>query len=537
MTTIYHWSQVFKQILNRDGFLLVLWAIGISAFAGGFVPAFEEIAKGSGALVGFYETMQNPAMIAITGPTPAATAADYTLGAMYGQTMLLYSALIAAICSALYVVARTRKEEERGLTEYLCTLQVGRLAPLFAVMATLLLVHFIIFAFTASIFAFFDAPAMPAVWDGFLFALAVSVGGLLGAGIAAVCAQLMPTGSGANGLALSIIGLLYLLRAMTDISSESLSHINPLGALVFTYPFTENNGSALILPLVVTVLLFVLAFALHARRDFGASYIHERSGKSLGITSPRSVPSLLVRLNRGSIIGWLMTVAILGAAYGSIYGDMETFLESSDLVKAMFTAQGSSIETAFTATILTVLIAVAAVLPVLIVNKLASEEESGRLSQLTATKTSRLRLYTCTVVLAVLTAILGAVFAAASLGAVGISVMTKTSLTLTEVMGAGLNLLPSLLFFIGLSAFFTGWAPRLRKLTYVYLVVAFMLSYFREILDLPEIVQKIAIFNWLPQMPLEDFEPGVCLGMSLVALVLIILGLVGYRRRDFRESN
>lgn len=47
-------------------------------FSGGFVPAFEELTSGQG-LAGLYETLQNPAMIAMVGPTPASNAAEYTL--------------------------------------------------------------------------------------------------------------------------------------------------------------------------------------------------------------------------------------------------------------------------------------------------------------------------------------------------------------------------------------------------------------------------------------------------------------------------
>lgn len=70
-------------------------------FSGAFVPAFEEIAKGQG-LLGMFETMQNPAMISMVGPTPIKIGTDYTLGAMYAQEMLLFCGLFAMIISALH---------------------------------------------------------------------------------------------------------------------------------------------------------------------------------------------------------------------------------------------------------------------------------------------------------------------------------------------------------------------------------------------------------------------------------------------------
>lgn len=40
-------------------------------------------------------------MIAMVGPTPASNAAEYTLGAMYANEMLLFCSLFAAVISVL----------------------------------------------------------------------------------------------------------------------------------------------------------------------------------------------------------------------------------------------------------------------------------------------------------------------------------------------------------------------------------------------------------------------------------------------------
>lgn len=84
------WSTLFSQNLSRDWKKILIWLVGVTAFSGGFVPAFEELTSGQG-LAGLYETLQNPAMIAMVGPTPASNAAEYTLGAMYANEMLLFA--------------------------------------------------------------------------------------------------------------------------------------------------------------------------------------------------------------------------------------------------------------------------------------------------------------------------------------------------------------------------------------------------------------------------------------------------------------
>ena len=58
--------------------------MSLGVFAGGFVPVFEELAKDDG-LIGMYETLKNPAMISIIGPTPIKSASEYSLPTRRGQ--------------------------------------------------------------------------------------------------------------------------------------------------------------------------------------------------------------------------------------------------------------------------------------------------------------------------------------------------------------------------------------------------------------------------------------------------------------------
>src|SRR5699024_4802245 len=160
-----------------------------------------------------------------------------------------------------------------------------------------------------------------------------------------------------------------------------------------TYPFTENNWIPLIFALFFCIVAVIISFVLEGVRDMGAGYFLQREGRVCAKKSLLSVRGLLVKINKGVIIGWLITFVIMGAAYGSIYGDMQTFLESSEIVKQMFTHSGVSIEESFTGTIMMVMIGLVSILPIAIVNKLFSEESRLHLSQLYATKVPRSQLY------------------------------------------------------------------------------------------------------------------------------------------------
>src|SRR5699024_2217051 len=83
---VARWDALFQLYLKRDWKKIMIWVLGLGLFSSGFIPAFKEIAKGQG-LLGMFETLQNPAMISMVGPTSVEVASDYTLGAMYAHEM------------------------------------------------------------------------------------------------------------------------------------------------------------------------------------------------------------------------------------------------------------------------------------------------------------------------------------------------------------------------------------------------------------------------------------------------------------------
>src|SRR5699024_9591592 len=155
----------------------------------------------------------------------------------------------------------------------------------------------------------------------------VGIAGIIAAGIALVMAQIMPSASSATGSALGIIGLLYIVRAGTDVSNVDLSLFNPLGWTYLTFPFTENYWIQLFFALIFSIVAEIISLALEGARDKGAGYLPQREGRESAKKSLLSVRGLFIKINKGTIISWLTAFVIMGAAYGSIYGDMQTFLE------------------------------------------------------------------------------------------------------------------------------------------------------------------------------------------------------------------
>lgn len=529
------WEILFLQYLKRDWKKMIVWVLGVGLFSSAFIPAFVEIAKGQG-LAGMFETLQNPAMISMVGPTPVDSVENYTLGAMYAHEMLLFCGLFAMIISILHVVGHTRKEEDLGLTELVRSFQIGRQANSFATMMETVLINVVLAAFIGGVMVMFDAETIT-VEGAFLFGASVGFAGIIGAVIGLLMAQIMPNSSAASGAALGIVGLMYIIRAATDVSNATLSAFNPMGWTYLTYPFTENNWYLLIFAAIFSVIIVIAAFVLEGNRDMGAGYLPQKGGRANARRSLLSVQGLFVRINLGSMIAWFIGFLVMGAAYGSIYGDMRTFLESNELMSQMFSESGVSIEESFTSTIMMVMIALASILPIVIVNKLFAEESRLHLSQIFGTKVSRGRLYWVTVGLAIFAGLIGILLSAGGLGGAALSMMGEEStMDMGDFLAAGYNFLPSVLFFIGLAALVLGWVPKLGKVVYVYLGYSFMLNYFEGIVDLPEWFSKTAIQSWIPRMPTESFDAPTFITITVISITLMIVGYIGYRRRDMLEG-
>src|SRR5699024_2732955 len=105
-----------------------------------------------------------------------------------------------------------------GLTELVRSFQVGRRANSFATMIETIFINILLTLFIAVVMISFGADTIT-VEGSFLFGASIGMAGIIGAGIALVMAQIMPTSSAATGSSLGIIGLLYIVRAATDISN------------------------------------------------------------------------------------------------------------------------------------------------------------------------------------------------------------------------------------------------------------------------------------------------------------------------------
>ena len=275
-------SEGPATVLRPAGGLTGLWPLMRLALRRGRIwwPAWivfisVQVVATAGAYESLYPTPQSRSGLG------AAMGQNTSLRALYGRAFDLtsaggftawrmggFAAAIISLMSLLAVVRHTRAEEEAGRLELLRSGVVGRHAPLAAALLVTIGAN-VILAGIVIAGLIFESTSMAG-------ALALGLGfmgcGIVFAGVGAVTSQISENARPARGMAASVLGAAYLLRAVGDSSDTApwLSWLSPIGWSQQMRPFADERWWVLGMSLVVGVGLIVLAVVLEGRRDFGA---------------------------------------------------------------------------------------------------------------------------------------------------------------------------------------------------------------------------------------------------------------------------
>lgn len=100
-----------------------------------------------------------------------------------------------------------------------------------------------------------------------------------------------------------------------------------------------------------------------------------------------------------------------------------------------------------------------------------------------------------------------------------------------RILGAALMYLPAIWFFTGISMLF-GALPRLASLSWVALAVIVVIDLLGEFFDINQLILNISPFTHIPQLLAGDTIKTPIILLSIVAALLVLIGLLAYQRRD-----
>ncbi|SFE17815.1 ABC-2 type transport system permease protein [Lentibacillus persicus] len=523
-------GELMKILLRLDRFRIVIWLVALIFFTLVVPLAFSELYPDQEDRNAMAQTMENPAMTAMVGPGDLE---HYTIGAMTAHQMLLLTAVVVGLMNILLMNRHTRVVEEDGRMELVSAFPVGKLANLNASFMMLIVINGLL-ALISGIGLYVLGIESMGLSGSLLYGLILGATGIFFAGLTGLMAQLTENARTAFGLSLTLLLMVYFVRAIGDVSNESLSWISPLGWVTEADVYGSNNWWVLLLLTGGAFVLMAIAIYLNAIRDLDAGFLPSRAGRKHASQKLLSPIGLALRLQRTGVISWAVGMIFIGLSYGSIMGDLESFFESNEALRQVLAGEQ---ETSFTMQFVSVLMfvmALIATLPaVMAVMKLNGEEKKNRIEHLLGRAVSRTRLISAYITIAVVNGVMMLFLSVTGLWVAGASV-TEEPFDFGKIIGAGLAYYPALLVMIGLAVFLIGFAPKLSSVVWLYLFYSFVVLYFGNMFQFPDWVSNLSPFGYIPEMPIEEMAWMPVIILTVIALVLAVAGMLGYRKRDIQ---
>lgn len=522
-------GKLSRFIMRRDRIRIPVWLLSLVTITFVVALTFPDLYETAGDRQQIAETMKNPAMEAMLGKAYGID--NYTYGAIMANQMLLFTMLAVAVMSILLVARHTRADEEDGRIELIRSLPTGRLSNLNATV----MVVFGVNIFLALIVGFglyaLGIEGMD-LEGSLLYGFVLGTVGIFFTAVSAVFVQVSENSWGAIGLSFTTLGLSYLIRAAGDVGDGILSWFSPLGWLLGTEVYVNNYWWPIAITVVASILLVVLAFLLNGIRDLESGFLPARPGRKHASALLRGPFGLSFRIQRTGLIAWSVAMYIFGASYGSIFGDLESFIKEIDMMQELINpVEGSSLVDQFIPTLMSVMSLIATIPVLMTMLKLVGEERKNRTEHLLSRAVSRTRLMASSFILSIITSIVMLSLAGIGLWSAGTAVV-EDGLVFGKIYGAAMVYLPALWAMIGVAVLLIGFVPRFTGLIWFYLVYSFFVVYLGSLLKFPDWMAKLTPFGHIPQLPVEDMDYMKAAVLTIIAVVLTILGFIGYNKRD-----
>jgi ABC-2 type transport system permease protein len=529
------WSQLFYNTgklarfqLRLDRLRIPIWLLSLTIVTIATAMAFTDLYKTDQDRQGIAETMVNPAMTAMVGKGYGLD--NYTNGAMMAHQMLLFTAITVAIMSIILVARHTRADEEDGRIEMIRSLPSGRLANLHATICNLIGTNVVLALIVG--FGLYSLRIESMDLEGsLLYGAALGATGIIFTAITALFAQLSESSRGTIGFSFTVLGIAYLVRAIGDVGNETLSWFSPLGWVLGTETYVNNYWWPILLTIGVALAIILLTFYLNAIRDIEAGFFPSKPGRKYASRFLQSPLGLALRLQRTGLISWAVGVFILGVSYGSILGDLESFSAEIELI--LTPVEGVSLVEQFLPMLMSIIAMICTIPALMAMFKLKGEEKKNRTEHLLVRAISRRRLLASYFIISIVVSFVMLSLAAIGLGVAGNSVMDE-KIVFSTFYNAAMVYLPAMWIMIGIGVLLIGIAPKLTGLTWLYLVYSFVVVYLGGLFQFPEWVGKISPYAHIPQLPIEDMDFAKASILTVIAVVTILIGFIGYRKRDIQ---
>ena len=518
-----------RFILRRNWLRLALWAAVLAVMIPVVYDSQQQAFPTQAARDAYAQVANTPAVAAMTGLPYAAG----SLGGILVIKIWMTLAVALSFASVFLVTRNGRADEETGRSELLKSSVMGRhaySAANYVVAGALSIVSGLLISLLCL------SVRLPTA-GSLLMGASIAGTGLAFVGLAAVCGQLSSTSRGTNSLGVGLIALFYFIRAGADLQSNgvdpaALSWFSPIGWAQNMRPFGQDTWWPLLALLALAVGGCVMALRIETNRDLGMGVLPERRGPARASAFLREPVGLALRLQRGSLLGWLVGAVVAGAFFGGVAQAMTNALDPSTALAKSFVGSSSSMLDGVLGIFALFNGLLAGAFAVQSLSTARSEEEAGRLEAQLAGALSRYTWLGAHVLVAAagsgLMLLIGGYLAGAS---------SKGAATGSAMAGASLAYWPAVLLMMGVLLFLNGFLPRFSvSLTWAVYGISVLVSMFGALFSLSEAAIAATPFGAVPRLPAENFMLLPLLVLSVLAVALAILGVWQFRRRDLASE-
>ncbi len=513
-----------RLILRRDRVRLPVWVLGITLLVLVTASSIKGLYPTQADLDTAAATAEaNAALIALQGPA-------YGLDTLGGQVVFNFGAFgfaVVALMGIFLVGRHTRADEEAGRTELLRATVVGRNAPVTAVLLVAAGVDVVTGALATLSLLSQDLPSTGSI----CFGLAVAAFGFLFACITAVTAQVVENARPAYGLAGAVLGVSYVLRAIGDAGGGTLSWLSPMGWAQGMRPFAGERWWPLLLLLGSSALLIWAAYILLAHRDLGSGLLRPGLGPATAGPGLGSPLGLAVRLQRWTVVAWVVGIALAGISYGTIVTDVGDLIGDNSTLEDLIAQGSGDLTDTFLATTLLSLALIGSGFAVSATLRLRGEETAGHAEVVLATATSRARWAASHLLITLGGSLVLALGAGLGLGITyGIAIDDLGQVP--RLTAAAIAYVPALWIVAGIAFLVFGARPSWTALAWAAFGAFAVIGFLGQLLQLPDWVMDLSPFQHVPAMPAEGFSSVPLVVLTAVAAVLVGVGMAAFRRRD-----
>lgn len=518
-----------KLLIKQIRVKVSIWLLILCGMSLGLVPVFGDLFSTEEELQSIEATLDNPAMVALVGPIPDG---EYTTAVAFSHEMMIFMAIVHGIFGILIANQVSKRSEDAGLAEYLISGGLKKSTMYFNQIIAGVIINLSV---GIIIYSGLSVMNIETFTNGgnLLYSMGLALFGMLFYMFTIFIGSIVSSAELTFGISLSVLILMYLYRAVTDVVDMSYSVISPYNWLTRMYPYAEDNFIWL-LPFIILIVFAFAGWFLFSKRDINDAYF-----KAKAHNKPRSIGSytMLAFLNmRTMIVSWLIGLFVIGLTYGSVFGDLEMMVSDNEMLSAAVEAGAIDDPILFFINMILIITTVIAVIPsLMIIGRILKEENSARLEVVNSgtllNKLSRGRVLVIHYIISLVVGFFAMVLTTLGMYLASLNV-DDLQIDLGGYFMASLNYSSVIVCAVGLGVLLLGLSNRLFKLIWLYTGCLFFVAYLGNLVELDDIFHMLTPFHYLNNVPIEDMDWSGFAGVIGIGILLFTAGWILFRKRD-----